>query len=184
MSHGMEVDWADIPAPEDDRAVDHLSGLTLPDVRLEATDSTAVSLSELTGTVVFYVYPRTGQPGIALPDGWDMIPGARGCTPQSCAFRDHFVELKALGVDQVFGISTQDTAYQREAAERLHLPFSLLSDADLAFTKALKLPTFEADGMTLLKRLSFIARDGVIGDVLYPIFPPDQNAELVLKMLR
>jgi len=120
---------------------------------------------------------------MALPDGWDMIPGARGCTPQACAFRDHFAELAALGAG-VVGLSTQETDYQREMAERLHLPFAVLSDADLRFVAALQLPTFEADGMTLIKRLTLIVRDGIIEHVLYPVFPPDQNAELVVDWLQ
>ena len=134
----------DIPVPQDDGAAKHLTGTKLPDLALPATSGPAVDLSKLKGRVVVYVYPRTGVPGVDAPPGWDDIPGARGCTPQSCGFRDHFAELKALGVGHVYGVSTQDTAYQREAAERLHLPFPILSDADLKLTHALKLPTFAA----------------------------------------
>ena len=123
-----------------------------------------------------YIYPRTGVPGVTNPDGWDQIPGARGCTPQSCSFRDHFGEFKRLGVAQLFGLSTQDTAYQREAAERMHLPFPILSDEKLQLTKALRLPTFIAGGMTLLKRMAWVIDDGTITKVFYPVFPPDQNA--------
>src|SRR5512135_1740041 len=137
-----------IPVPQDDGAARHLAGMNLPDLTLPATDGTPVNLSRLKGRTVVYIYPRTGVPGQALPDGWDQIPGARGCTPQSCAFRDHFDELKRLGVAQLYGLSTQDTAYQKEAATRLHLPFAILSDEKLAFAKALRLPTFTTSGMT------------------------------------
>jgi peroxiredoxin len=123
-------------------------------------------------------------PGVDLPPGWDDIPGARGCTPQSCSFRDHFAELKALGVGQVFGLSTQDTDYQREAAERLHLPFPIVSDAELKFSRALKLPTFVAAGQTLLKRMALVIDDGVITKVFYPVFPPDQSAAEVIAWLK
>ena len=133
---------------------------------------------------MLYIYPRTGVPGVDLPPGWDDIPGARGCTPQSCSFRDHFAELKALGVAHVFGLSTQDTDYQREAAERLHLPFPLLSDAGLKFTRALDLPTFTLASMILLKRMVLIVDDGVIGKVFYPVFPPDKSAAEVVAFLR
>ena len=136
------------------------------------------------GGTLLYNNPRTGVPGVDLPAGWDDIPGARGCTPQSCSFRDHFAELKALGVAHVFGLSTQDTDYQREAAERLHLPFPLLSDAELKFTRTLDLPTFTVAGMTLLKRTVLIVDDGVIGKVFYPVFPPDKSAADVVAFLR
>jgi peroxiredoxin len=173
-----------IPAPEDDGAARHLTGHRLPDLALPATGGEAVNLSKLAGRCVVYVYPRTGRPGQALPTGWDAIPGARGCTPQSCGFRDHFAELKSLGVAHVHGLSTQETAYQREAAERLHLPFSILSDAELKLTHALDLPTFAVDGMTLLKRMAWVIDDGVIAKVFYPVFPPDKNAADVLAWLQ
>jgi peroxiredoxin len=176
-------DWSTIPAPADDGAARHLPGVKMPSVSLPATDGASVDLSRLSGTTVVYAYPRTGQPGVENPQGWDLIPGARGCTPQSCAFRDHFAELKALGVDHVFGLSTQDQDYQREAAVRLHLPFRLLSDARLALTKALRLPTFATGGMTLLKRLTLVIDNGTIAHVLYPVFPPDQNAGQVMAWL-
>jgi peroxiredoxin len=131
---------------------------------------------------VLYLYPRTGHPDRAVPDGWNEIPGARGCTPQSCAFRDHFNELKALGAG-VFGLSTQSSEYQQEAARRLHLPFELLSDAELVFAKALRLPTFEVESMTLIKRLTLVIRDGQVEKVFYPVFPPDKNAEEVTRWL-
>jgi peroxiredoxin/catechol 2,3-dioxygenase-like lactoylglutathione lyase family enzyme len=173
-----------IPVPQDDGAARHLPGMKLPDLALPATRRGAFNLALLHGRTVLYIYPRTGVPGVDLPPGWDDIPGARGCTPQSCGFRDHFAELKALGVDHVFGLSTQDTDYQREAAERLHLPFPLLSDAALEFTRALALPTFAVSGMTLLKRMALVIDDGVIGKVFYPVFPPDQNAADVIAWLR
>jgi peroxiredoxin len=174
----------DIPVPQDDGAAKHLAGTKLPDLALPATSGPAVNLSKLNGRAVVYIYPRTGVPGVDAPPGWDDIPGARGCTPQSCGFRDHFAELKALGVGHVYGVSTQDTAYQREAAERLHLPFSILSDADLKLTHALKLPTFTASGMTLLKRMALVIDDGRIVKAFYPVFPPDKNAAEVIAWLR
>ena len=133
----------------------------LPSLTLAATDGSEVDLAALSGRTVVYIYPRTGRPGQPLPDGWDAIPGARGCTPQSCSFRDHFAELKALGVSHLYGLSTQDSDYQREAVERLHLPFAILSDAGLRFTRALRLPTFAVDGMTLHKRMVLVIDDGV-----------------------
>jgi len=173
-----------IPVPQDDGAARHLAGATLPDVALPATSGPPVNLSKLKGRTVLYIYPRTGVPGVDAPPGWDDIPGARGCTPQSCGFRDHFADLKALGVAQVYGLSTQDTGYQREAAERLHLPFAILSDADLTFTSGLRLPTFTTSGMTLLKRMALVIDDGVIVKAFYPVFPPDKNAEEVIAWLR
>ncbi|MFN3658822.1 MAG: peroxiredoxin [Pseudolabrys sp.] len=174
----------DIPVPQDDGAARHLAGMKLPDVALPATDGTQVNLSKLSGRTVVYIYPRTGVPGVDPPDGWDLIPGARGCTPQSCGFRDHYADLKRLGVAQLYGLSTQDTAYQKEAAARLHLPFPVLSDDKLALTKAIKLPTFTAAGMTLLKRMALVIDDGVIGKVFYPVFPPDRNAEEVVAWIQ
>jgi peroxiredoxin len=173
-----------IPAPQDDGATRHLQGMRLPSLALVATDGSVIDLSVLQGRTVVYVYPRTGRPGVALPDGWDAIPGARGCTPQSCSFRDHFAELQRLGVARVFGLSTQDSDYQREAAERLHLPFPILSDADLKLTRALNLPTFTVGGMILLKRMVFVIDDGAMTKVFYPVFPPDKSAEEVVAWLR
>jgi peroxiredoxin len=175
---------SNIPVPQDDGAARHLAGMTLPDIALPATQGPAVNLSKLQGRSVVYIYPRTGVPGVANPDGWDNIPGARGCTPQSCAFRDHAGELKALGVAHLFGLSTQDTAYQREAVERLHLPFPILSDEKMQITRALNLPTFIAGGMTLLKRMAWVIEDGRIAKVFYPVFPPDKNAGEVIAWLR
>jgi peroxiredoxin len=174
----------DIPIPQDDGAARHLAGMKLPDLALAATSGPMVNLSKLNGRTVLYIYPRTGVPGVDPPEGWDAIPGARGCTPQSCSFRDHFAALKALRVSHLFGLSTQDTAYQREAVERLHLPFPLLSDADLKFARALGLPTFSAAGMTLLKRMALVAADGTIVKTFYPVFPPDKNAADVIAWLR
>jgi peroxiredoxin len=143
-----------------------------------------VNLSKLPGRIVLYIYPRTGVPGVDAPPGWDQIPGARGCTPQSCSFRDHFAELKALGVAHVFGLSTQDTGYQKEAVDRLHLPFPILSDAELDFATSLHLPLFMTAGMTLLARMALVIEDGKIVKVFYPVFPPDKNAEEVVAWLR
>jgi peroxiredoxin len=174
---------ADLPVPQDDGACNHLTGLRLPRMTLASTGGRSVDLSALAGRTVVYIYPRTGRPDQEVPTGWNAIPGARGCTPQSCAFRDHYGELKRAGATQLFGLSTQDSAYQREAAERLHLPFELLSDEKLQFAKKLKLPTFQADGMTLIKRITLIVRDGSIERVFYPVFPPDKNAGDVLDWL-
>ena len=171
-----------LPVPTDDGAANHLPGMRLPPVPLISTAGDSVDLAALPGRTVVYCYPMTGRPGSDLPPGWDEIPGARGCTPQSCSFRDHHAELRALGA-RVFGMSTQDTDYQREAAVRLHLPFALLSDAELAFAGALDLPTFEVDGMVLLKRLTLIIEDGRIEKVFYPVFPPDKSAEEVVGWL-
>jgi peroxiredoxin len=184
MSTSVDApDWSTLPAPVDDGAARHLTGLRIPPVVLDATDGTTVDLSALPGRVVVYAYPRTGVPGIDNPDGWDLIPGARGCTPQSCSFRDVFAELKAAGVNQLYGLSTQDSAYQREAAVRLHLPFAILSDEHLKLAAALRLPTFETSGMVLLKRLTLVITDGRIEHVFYPVFPPDQSAATVLAWL-
>jgi peroxiredoxin len=183
VQHDPTVLPPNIPAPQDDGAARHLTGLRLPDIALPATNGASVNLSKLSGRTLVYVYPRTGRPGQALPTGWDAIPGARGCTPQSCSFRDHFTELKGLGVAQLYGLSTQDTAYQKEAVERLHLPFAILSDEKMQLTKALKLPTFSVDGMTLIKRMALVIDDGKISKVFYPVFPPDKNAEEVLAWL-
>jgi peroxiredoxin (alkyl hydroperoxide reductase subunit C) len=173
----LDVDWSKIPAPPDDGAARHLEGAPVADVALAATDGTQVSLAKVPGRVVVFAYPRTGVPGqISLVDNWDMIPGARGCTPQTCAFRDLHKVLIAAGAARVFGLSTQDTAYQREAAERLHLPFALLSDEKLALTGAMRLPTMQVAGLTLIKRLAMVIDDGKVTKAFYPVFPPDRNA--------
>lgn len=181
----MGVDWSKIPAPVDDGAAAHLAGMKIPPVALSATDGTSVTLASLPGRVVLFAYPRTGEPGkISLVDGWDMIPGARGCTPQTCAFRDLFKDLKEAGAQHVFGISTQDTAYQREMVKRLHVPFQVLSDSSLAMTRALKLPSMDVAGRTLIKRLALIIDDATVTHVFYPVFPPDRNAGDVLAWLQ
>ena len=180
----LNVDWSKIPAPVDDGGARHLQGARVPDIALPATDGTQVSLARLDGHLVVFAYPRTGEPGKpSLVEDWDMIPGARGCTPQTRAFRDLHTALIEAGASRVFGLSTQDTAYQREAAERLHLPFPLLSDASLALTQALRLPTMRVAGLTLIKRLALIVDDGIIAKVFYPVFPPDRNAPDVLAWL-
>jgi peroxiredoxin len=183
-AHDPNLLPAGLPVPHDDGAARHLAGTQLPSITLSATDGGEVDLARLAGRTLVYIYPRTGQPGVASPDGWDAIPGARGCTPQSCSFRDHFAELKSLGVAHLFGLSTQDSAYQREAVERLHLPFAILSDAGLRLTCALGLPTFTVAGMTLLRRMALVIDDGGIAKVFYPVFPPDQSAAVVAAWLR
>ena len=171
-----------LPVPSDDGACDHLPGMRVPSVSLPSTLGRLVDLSSLAGRTVIYCYPRTGRPGEEMPPGWDDIPGARGCTPQSCAFRDQHAELEKLGA-RVFGLSTQTAEYQREVVERLRLPFELLSDAKLSFASALQLPTFEVEDMVLLKRVTLVLRDGIIEHVFYPVFPPDKSAEQVIAWL-
>ncbi|HYM69619.1 MAG TPA: peroxiredoxin [bacterium] len=174
---------ADLPVPVDDGACAHLTGMVLPSVPLPSTSGRVVDLAACPGMTVVYIYPRTGRPDQEIPKGWDQIPGARGCTPQSCAFRDRYRELAELGA-QLFGLSTQTTEYQREAVARLRLPMELLSDAELRFARALRLPTFEVESMVLIKRLTLVARDGRIVKVFYPVFPPDRNAEDVVAWLK
>jgi len=174
---------ADLPAPVDDGACDHLPGKSLPDISLTATNGQTINPAHQQGWLVIYCYPMTGRPDRQLPAGWNEIPGARGCTPQACSFRDHYQELAALDAN-VYGISTQTTADQLEAKERLHLPFELLSDHQLEFARALALPLFEADNMTMIKRLTLITFSGIIKKVFYPVFPPDSNAGHVIAWLR
>ena len=173
----------DLPVPEDDGAADHLVGIGIPNVVLSGTDGTA-DLGALPGTAVLYCYPMTGTPGVGLPEGWDAIPGARGCTPQSCAYRDHLADLGLAGADHVHGISTQTVEELTEARERLGLPYALLSDAGLVLAGALRLPTFEADGAVRLRRLTMIVRGGTIAHVRYPVFPTHEDAPAVLEWLR
>lgn len=173
----------DLPVPENDGACAHLIGSEVPDIILPATSGGAVELAKLERRTVIYAYPRTGVPDEpTFFEGWEAIPGARGCTPESCAFRDHHAELQAAGTD-VFGLSTQDTAFQRDAVKRLHLPFAILSDDRLELTRALNLPTFEVNGLTLLKRLTLVIKKREIEHVFYPVFPPDGHAEEVLQWL-
>ena len=175
---------SDLPRPEDDGAADHLAGMRMPEVSLRSTIGRVICLSELPALrTVIYCYPMTGVPGKPLPENWDAIPGARGCTPQSCNFRDHHQEFLQLGTE-VFGLSTQTTEYQREMAERLHLPFEVLSDAAFQLCDVLRLPTFAAGGMRLLKRLTLIVRDGRIEQVFYPVFPTNESADEVLRWLK
>jgi len=177
---------ANIAVPEDDGACDHLPGLPWPDVALPSTAGRSVSIGDVPAEwVVVYFYPRTGRPDrepLGGAQAWNAIPGARGCTPQACSYRDHYRELKALGAE-VFGVSTQDTAYQREAVERLHLPFELLSDEQRELATALRLPTFDVEGMTLIKRLTLLVRGGRIARCFYPVFPPDADAERIIDEL-
>lgn len=174
---------SDLPIPEDDGAAKHLIGMRVPHISLQTTAGIPMNLAELKGRLVIYCYPMTGQPNVALPEGWDQIPGARGCTPQSCSFRDHYQEIRSLGAE-VVGLSVQSSEYQQEMAERLHLPFPVVSDVDYQFQRAMNLPTFVAAGMTLLKRITLIANDGVIEAVHYPIFPSDSDPAWVLNHLK
>jgi peroxiredoxin len=175
---------ANLPRPKDDGGARHLKGMALPDLELPSTQNRRVNLSTVSAPrIVIYAYPMTGRPDRQLPQGWDDIPGARGCTPETCGFRDHHKDLAKLRAE-VFGVSTQDTAYQQEMVKRLEVPFEVLSDEQMAFARALKLPTFTVDGMTLLKRLTIVARSGRIEHVFYPVFPPDTHAEEVIAWLK
>ena len=184
MTDLSSVDWSSLPAPRDDGDAQHLVGCSMPSIRLSSTSGALVDLGKLQGTTVIYAYPMTGKPGVPLPDGWDMIPGARGCTPQSCAFRDHFSELKQLGVSNLFGLSTQRNDEQKEAADRLHLPFSLLSDSAFELAEALSLPTFKTAGLRLLKRLTLVVSRNRIEHVFFPVFPPDRAPIDVIDWLK
>jgi peroxiredoxin len=175
---------ADLPVPADDGAADHLEGLAVPDLALPSTVGAEASLAKPgAGRLVAYLYPRTGVPGQPLPDGWNDIPGARGCTPQSCAYRDSLAEFERLGT-AVVGISAQSPEEQREFSTREQIPFALLSDSELRLAAELRLPTFEVEGMTLYRRLTFVAEAGRIAKVFYPVFPPDRNAAEALAWLR
>ena len=173
----------DLPIPQDDGSTNHLMGMSLPNISLNATNGKTINLGDIKGKLVIYCYPMTGQPNVALPDGWDLIPGARGCTPQSCSYRDHYQELQALEAE-VVGLSVQSTEYQKEMADRLHLPFPVVSDVNYHFQKALNMPTFIASGMTLLKRVTLIANNSVIEAVHYPIFPSDSDPAWVIDYLK
>jgi len=175
----------DLPVPEDDGAADHLPGMSMPSLVLPATDGTSVDLADLgPGRTVLYLYPMTGQPGVDLPAGWDSIPGARGCTTEACDFRDHFHDLRQAGAARVFGLSSQDTAYQEDAVDRLHLPFPMLADERRALADALNLPTFPAPGHDrLYARLTLVVRDGRVEHAFYPVFPPNTHGREVLGWL-
>jgi peroxiredoxin len=170
--------------PHDDGATDHLGGVRLPGIALPDTSGDRRNLSIVNGLLVIYMYPMTGRPGVALPRGWDDIPGARGCTPEACGFRDHLEDLRGAGVHDLVGISSQSFDEQREARDRLNLPFHLLSDADFAWGDALGLPSFAAEGRRFHSRLTLVAQDGVIEHVFYPVFPPDTHAGEVLAWLQ
>jgi peroxiredoxin len=175
---------ANLPVPLYDGACDHLPGMKVPGLSLLSTKGRMVNLAEpARERIIVYAYPRTGTPDKEVPSNWNDIPGARGCTPQTCSMRDHYKEVKALGAE-IFGLSTQTTEYQKEMAERLHLPFEVLSDADLKFTRALNLPTFTFDNMTLIKRLTLVLKDGRIEKVFYPVFPPDKHGEQIVSWLK
>ena len=180
----QDVDWSKLPIPENDGAAAHLAGAPVADVALPSTAGGSVSLATLSGRTVLFIYPMTGTPGVALPDGWDVIPGARGCTPHACAFRDLHAELTRAGAAAVFGLSTQTLEEQKATVERLHLPFPLLSDACLAFAHAMSLPEMEVSGKAMIKRMALIIDDGTITHVFYPVFPPDRNAADVLEWLK
>ena len=182
MSYDPRVLPADLPVPQDDGASDHLTGLALPALRLESTHGELDLAREAEGLLVLYVYPRTGRPGVEPPPDWDRTPGARGCTPQSCGYRDHGDELRELGA-RVVGLSAQPIEDQREAAERLELPHPVLADPELRLAEALDLPLFHFGGHRLYKRLSLVAEQGRIVKVFYPVFPPDENAAEVVAWL-
>jgi peroxiredoxin len=174
---------ANLPVPKDDGGARHLKGMAMPDLELPSTSNRRVNLAKIQAPrLVLYAYPMTGRPDRTLPAGWDDIPGARGCTPETCGFRDHHKDLAKLHAE-VFGVSTQSTEYQREMVERLEVPFEVLSDEHFALTEALRLPTFSVDGMTLMKRLTLIVENGRIAHVFYPVFPPDKHAEEVIAWL-
>lgn len=171
-----------LPIPVDDGKCNHLKGMYLPNIPLNSTNDNKINLAELKGLYVLYFYPMTGRPDVELPEGWNEIPGARGCTPQSCSFRDNSEVLTNLNA-KVYGISTQSTAYQKEMVERLHLPFEVLSDEDLKLAKELNLPTLIVNDMTLIKRITLICKDNKIVKVFYPVFPPDKNVDEVINWI-
>lgn len=178
------VDWNQLPPPANDGGADHLLGMEFPDLNLPLSDGNALSFASLKGLSVIYAYPMTGRPDVPAPDGWEMIPGAKGCTPQSCAYRDHYQDLQAAGAANVFGLSVQTSDDQREAVQRMHLPFRLISDANFQLTKALNLPVMQVNGMKLLRRLTIVVVGREIIKVNYPVFPPDQDAENVIAWLQ
>ncbi len=172
-----------LPIPVDDGAADHLIGSSVPTVGLTSSGGSEVRLDQISGRTVLFCYPMTGIPGQELPTGWDAIPGARGCTPQACSIRDTHGEFTALGA-AVFGLSTQSAADQLEAVQRLHLPYPLISDSELALTRAWNLPTFSVDGRVMLRRITIFISDGIVDGLIYPVFPPDKSADDALAWLR
>jgi len=173
-----------LPVPVDDGAARHLPGRVLPGLAFPATNGTEVRLDGVSaGRWVLFIYPSTGKPGAEMPIGWDAIPGARGCSQEACSFRDNLAGLKARGAEKILALSTDPTDYQQELVRRLHLPYHMLSDPTLSLRRALDLPTFEASGITLYKRLTMIVRGDTIEDVFYPIFPPNTHALEVLEWL-
>lgn len=175
----------DLPEPVDDGTADHLAGSTVPSIVLTSTDNEEIDLSMMSSRTVVYAYPMSGPDNTGLPDNWDSIPGARGCSPQHCSLRDHHEDLQALGVD-VYGLATQPVDYLRSEVGRLHLPYPLLSDDDLVFADAVGLPRFDvqAAGRVVLKRTTLIISGGVVEHVFYPVFPPHQSAQQVMEWLR
>ncbi len=182
MSHATSLP-DDLPAPDDDAACKHLPGMALPPLALVSTQGAPVRLADLPGRSVVFCYPRTAGPGEPVPADWNTIPGARGCTPESCAFRDLYREFQDLDAE-IFGVSAQTPEDQREASGRLHLPYPLLSDRGLAFARALRLPVFTWRDQTWIRRLTLVVRDGTIEHVFYPVFPPHTHADEVLAWLR
>lgn len=179
-----DVDWSKIPVPEGKEDLSHLNNYQIQPIKLQSTDNQLVDLSKIKGLSVIYIYPMTGQPDKPLPNNWDNIPGARGCTPQSCSFRDNFSELRKLNVNNVYGLSTQTSEYQKEMVERLHLPYPVLSDEKLEFAKKLNLPFFNVENLTLIKRITLILNNNQILKFFYPIFPPDKNIYDVKEFLK
>lgn len=171
-----------LPVPVDDHAADHIKGMSIPSTALTSSKGEKVALGTLQGTYIIYCYPMTGRPNVPLPEGWDDIPGARGCTPQSLSFKNRYAEIRNLNAN-VFGLSTQDPLYQAEMAERLHLPFHILSDEHFYFCRSLQLPTFKVEGKTLVKRLTVIVRKTRIVSVHYPVFPSTSDPDWVIKEL-
>lgn len=184
QNNSTHLDWSSLPRPQEDGAADHIAGQIMPAVELRASNSTKINLADDLGTIAVFAYPRTARPDQGMPADWDMIPGARGCTPQACSYRDLSVQMKLAGIDHIFGLSAQNSSYQQEAASRLHLPYLLLSDSELKLTHALKLPTMQVEGRVLLKRLTMILHAGKIIETFYPVFPPDENAAAVLTWSR
>ncbi len=172
----------DLPVPADDGACDHLEGTPLPSLLLKTSSGNSVDLSEEKGVVVIFFYPMIGSPDSPPMEDWNDIPGARGCTPQTCSYRDSYQQLTELGA-KVFGTSSQAFEEQSEAAVRLELPFQLLNDSAFQLTESLKLPTFEYQGVKMIKRLTLVVVDGVIRKVFYPVFPPNENVNHVIAWL-